>query len=158
MMYASIRSFVTAGIFLGLLASPALTAPVESTVLVPGGHPITEIHEVPVGGRVHHVGNDIHLLSANGTILHVASNVKPVTKLSARALKSGWITDARWTNTNANSPISSFTTSWTVPPAPATYNGQTVFLFNSIVPADSSAIIQPVLQVRLVDQGPASWV
>ncbi|KAJ7841703.1 hypothetical protein B0H14DRAFT_3140129 [Mycena olivaceomarginata] len=144
-MYARIRSFVAVGIFLGLFACPSRTAPVESTFLAPGGHSITEIHEVPLGGQVQHVGDDIHLKSANGTILHVVSNVKPA-KLSARALKSGWITDARWTNTNLNSPISSFTMSWTVPPTPTTYHGQTVFLFNSIMPSDISGIVQPVLQ------------
>ncbi|KAJ7803700.1 hypothetical protein B0H14DRAFT_2613074 [Mycena olivaceomarginata] len=116
-MHARIRSFVAVGIFLGLL---------------PARH-------------VQHVGDDIHLKSANGTILHVVSNVKPA-KLSARALKSGWITDARWTNTNLNSPISSFHDVMDGAATPTTYHGQTVFLFNSIMPSDISGIVQPVLQ------------
>jgi len=59
--------------------------------------------------------------------------------------KSGWVAYASWTN-SGSSPISYFTTTWSVPPVPATDNGQTVFLFNSIEPASYKAIVQPVLQ------------
>ncbi len=44
---------------------------------------------------------------------------------------SGWIAYADWSNTTGN-PISSFSTTWTVPPAPTTQSGQTIFLFNGI--------------------------
>jgi hypothetical protein len=59
------------------------------------------------------------------------------------ALGSGWIAYADWTN-NTGKPVSSFTTTWTVPPAPSSSSGQTVFLFNGI--QNSSMIYQPVLQ------------
>jgi hypothetical protein len=59
------------------------------------------------------------------------------------ALGSGWITYASWTN-NTGAPISLFSTSWIVPPAPATQSGQTIFLFSGI--QNSGFIYQPVLQ------------
>ena len=40
--------------------------------------------------------------------------------------------------------MSRLTTEWTVPPAPATQNGQTIFLFPGI--QNSTMIYQPVLQ------------
>lgn len=59
---------------------------------------------------------------------------------------SGWITYAAWTNTTGK-PISSFRTTFKVPPAPKTSSGQTIFLFPGIDPSDPSlAILQPVLQ------------
>jgi hypothetical protein len=61
----------------------------------------------------------------------------------APALGSGWIAYADWTN-NTGNPITSFTTTWTVPPAPATQSGQLIYLFNGI--QNSTMIYQPVLQ------------
>jgi len=58
----------------------------------------------------------------------------------------GWITYCSWTN-STGIPVSSFRTTWLVPPPPATQSGQTIFLFNGIDPSDpSAAILQPVLQ------------
>jgi hypothetical protein len=59
------------------------------------------------------------------------------------ALGSGWITYAYWNN-NTGQPISSFSTTWVVPPVPATQSGQIIFLFNGI--QNSTMIYQPVLQ------------
>ena len=59
------------------------------------------------------------------------------------ALGSGWIVYADWSN-NTGTPVSYFSTTWTVPPAPATQSGQTIFLFNGI--QNSTMIYQPVLQ------------
>jgi Repeat of unknown function (DUF346) len=59
------------------------------------------------------------------------------------ALGTGWIVYGSWTNTTGN-PITSFTTTWTVPPEPSTHSGQTIFLFNAI--QNSTMIFQPVLQ------------
>ena len=59
------------------------------------------------------------------------------------ALGSGWIVYAAWTN-NTGHPVSRFSTSWVVPPAPSTDHGQTIFLFNGI--QNSTMIYQPVLQ------------
>ena len=66
------------------------------------------------------------------------------------ALGTGWITDAEFVNT-AKKPFKSFAASWTVPPAPKTWDGQTIYLFNSI--ATSDAIIQPVLSYGYIPAG-----
>src|SRR5262249_25417780 len=59
---------------------------------------------------------------------------------------SGWIAYADWQNDSGN-PVTSFSTTWTVPPEPATKSGQTIFLFNGIDPVDPyQPILQPVLQ------------
>jgi hypothetical protein len=56
---------------------------------------------------------------------------------------TGWITYADWSN-NTGTPVSSFASTWVVPPEPATQSGQTIFLFNGI--QNTSMIYQPVLQ------------
>ena len=103
-----------------------------------------------LGGQIVHVGDEVHLVDAAGKVFHVAKN--DGTKVRGTPVgdavnpeKTGWVAYASWPNTG-KSPISSFTTTWTVPPAPSTYHGQTVFLFNSIEPASGNAILQPVLQ------------
>ncbi|HYZ75057.1 MAG TPA: hypothetical protein VE641_18405, partial [Chthoniobacterales bacterium] len=58
---------------------------------------------------------------------------------------TGWATYAYWHN-ETGSPVEYFVSDWNVPPAPSTYNGQTIFLFNSIEPNSETAILQPVLQ------------
>jgi hypothetical protein len=61
-------------------------------------------------------------------------------------ITDGWIVYSGWTNVSGN-PISYFRTQWTVPPDPATDNGQTVFLFNGIQSFGADVfILQPVLQ------------
>lgn len=61
-------------------------------------------------------------------------------------ITDGWIVYSGWTNGSAN-PISYFKTQWAVPPAPASDNDQTVFLFNGIQSFGADVfILQPVLQ------------
>jgi hypothetical protein len=114
------------GILLGLLASSALASPAATKVLTPGGYRLsTDVHEVPAGGRVAHVGNDVHLVGADGTVLHVVPNVTKAVKTAAEPVppqQSGWITYASWLNTSP-SPISNFSTTYTVPAPPNTYHG-----------------------------------
>jgi acylphosphatase len=59
------------------------------------------------------------------------------------ALGQGWISYAYWNNNTGNA-LTSFATTWVVPPEPATQSGQTIFLFNGI--QNGSMIYQPVLQ------------
>jgi hypothetical protein len=47
-------------------------------------------------------------------------------------LTNGWITNSGWSN-NTGIPISSFSTTWKVPPAPISMGSQIVFLFNGIL-------------------------
>ncbi|KAJ7697207.1 hypothetical protein B0H17DRAFT_1130514 [Mycena rosella] len=100
-MRISIQSF-SAGTLLGLLAPSCIAAPVIDMVAVSGRgyRPKSNVHEIPAGAHLAHVDNGLHLIAANGTILHA------------------------------------------VPPAPATYHGQTVYLFNAI---NGEGVVQSVL-------------
>jgi hypothetical protein len=142
------RAFTPAALLVGILTPFTLAVPIVEKVLTPGGYRVkTNVHEIPVGGSLAHVGSEIHVLAADGAVVHVAT--APPKKLKSTVsprLEEGWITFAYWLN--EGSPISSFTTTWDVPPVPETDNGQTVFLFNSIEPDSGDAILQPVLQVR----------
>ncbi|KAJ7651394.1 hypothetical protein FB45DRAFT_1051128 [Roridomyces roridus] len=136
-MHASVAA--TAVFLLGLIAPSAFAG----TAVAPGGwRGWNNVHQMPANGSLLHdpEAHETHIISSNGTKLFSApANSTEVPQ------QSGWITYASWLNTNS-APISSFTTTWTVPPAPKTFNGQTVFLFNSIEPSSGNAILQPVLQ------------
>lgn len=59
---------------------------------------------------------------------------------------TSWVTYAEWDNTSTT-PISSFVTTWAVPNQPTTTtDGQLIYIFNALQDADSTEIIQPVLQ------------
>jgi hypothetical protein len=76
---------------------------------------------------------------------------------SPAPITDGWIVYSGWTNASAN-PISYFKTQWTVPPAPASDNGQTVFLFNGIQSFGADVfILQPVLQWGTSSAGGGSY-
>lgn len=156
-MRTTMGLFRAAALLVGLLLPLTLSAPVEEKVLTPAGYRLkSSVHEVPAGGRVAHVGEEIHLIGADGTILHVAHKgdaeaVRKVLPGEDSPAASGWVAFAYWVNlVNRVSLISSFTTSWEVPPTPVTDHGQTVFLFNSLEPLGQNAILQPVLQVSSV--------
>jgi hypothetical protein len=70
---------------------------------------------------------------------------EPVPQATTPFTDNGWVTYAWWFN-QSGKPISYFDTTWSVPAPPSTYNGQTIFQFNSIEPGDGNAILQPVLQ------------
>ena len=66
--------------------------------------------------------------------------------LSPAIADIGWIENSGWTN-NSGSPIVYYSTKWIVPPAPASDDDQTVFLFNGLQQTSSGPyILQPVLQ------------
>lgn len=149
-------------VFFVVLVLPfALAVPVNDlegsqTVLTPAGpFPASNIHAVPKGGSVKVVGNEIHLLDASNNVVHVAQ--ADHTPRPRPDLQSGWIAYANWINYNTTTPINYFNTTWTVPPVPATYNGQLIYLFNSLVPIGSGAILQPVLQYGLSPAGGGAY-
>ncbi len=66
-------------------------------------------------------------------------------RLSPRRLAGdGWVTWAFWLN-DTGSPIVSLATRWSVPAAPSTDSGQTIFLFDALVDAASQNLVQPVV-------------
>jgi hypothetical protein len=129
----------------------------EELVLTPGGYrPKSRVHFIEPGHTLQSVGGRIKKLDATGKVV---ADLEPVDQRpsglpvmprnvvrAARAFPafgSGWISYADWTN-NTGNPVSSFSTTWTVPPAPSTSSGQTIFLFSGI--QNSNMIYQPVLQ------------
>ena len=115
-------------------------------VLTPGGFRHRSL--------VHQVGKKevLHFAEARAQLIDLATNVrKDIPKGRARSgevpdLGSGWISYGYWDNGTGNS-LSSFRSTWTVPPAPSTDSGQTIFLFNGIQNYGTNyGILQPVLQ------------
>ncbi len=115
-------------------------------VLTPGGYrPRALVHRVGPREALHAADGRMRLLNLEtGTATELPQvTVRPE---EVPALGSGWITDAYWTNATGR-PVTSFRTTWQVPPAPATQGGQTIFLFNGIVNTGTNyGILQPVLQ------------
>ncbi|KAJ6553693.1 hypothetical protein DFH09DRAFT_1318716 [Mycena vulgaris] len=140
------RATTAAALLLTFLAPLVRAAPTAEMVLTPGGFRAnTDIHEIPAGGSLRHVGSEVHVLAANGTVMKAITTTPTKVKAAVAPLATGWVAYASWLNTGS-SPISSFTTTWKVPAVPAANHGQTVFLFNSIEPNSGNAILQPVLQ------------
>jgi hypothetical protein len=118
----------------------------NNLVLTPGGfrHP-SLVHRVEAGHALHFLEGKARLKNlATGAMIEVPDHkVQPG---DVPGFGSGWIADAFWAN-NTGNPVTSFRTTWKVPPAPTTDHGQTIFLFNGIDPANpGDAILQPVLQ------------
>jgi len=124
----------------------AIAAPATTQVLTPKGYrSASNAVEVPAGGKIVHIDdNSLHVLDAEGTVVHVASKAATTTSSAVAPEETGWVAFASFLNTGA--AIGSFKATWNVPPAPANFDGQTLFLFNSIEPATFDAIMQPVLQ------------
>ena len=129
----------------------------NNLVLTPGGYKSADlVHHAEPGTVIDGSGGRLRQLSSTGAVLAdhgpvvVRAAGRPLQPLNVHvpeekvvpAFGSGWITYASWAN-NTGTPVSKMTT-WTVPPEPATENGQTIFLFPGI--QNSTMIYQPVLQ------------
>lgn len=98
-----------------------------------GGEGGTRVRQSDRGWEVQALGNDAWI-----SIDH-----QPEARLEGEA--GGWQSWSRWANRTSH-PIVSFVAQWTVPPAPAAANGQTIYLFNGLQDAAGRHIVQPVLQ------------
>jgi hypothetical protein len=139
------------------MKSDGSLATATDLVLTPGGYRLSSVVHHIEAGAVIDAGtqNQFRKLDSKGAVLANLGNLavrpsgRPLMPLNVvphpsvvPALGSGWIVYASWTENSK--PVSLFTTTWTVPPVPATQSGQTIFLFNGI--QNSSMIYQPVLQ------------
>jgi hypothetical protein len=129
----------------------------EELVLTPGGfRPKSLVHLIEAGHTLRIKDSQIQKVHPSGKIVQVypeiayRSSREPLmpgnVNVPARkvpSLGSGWITYAYWNN-GTGTPISSFATTWVVPPPPSSQDGQLIFLFNGI--QNSTMIYQPVLQ------------
>jgi hypothetical protein len=115
-------------------------------ILTPGGYrDRSRIHLVQPGQSVDAGGAEPLLiereLSMRGRLLESIQRPQPPGN-------ANWISAAWWLNTTG-APITSFRTTWTVPPVPLTQASQLIYLFNGLQPPSGAAfltIIQPVLQ------------
>jgi hypothetical protein len=99
------------------------------------------VHLIPPGSGVTRQRGTLQRFDlATGALTGLA----PTAALAAPPT-TGFVVDASWAN-QTGTPITYFATSWEVPPPPATWNGQTIFLFNGIQDATNTHILQPVLQ------------
>jgi len=135
----------------------------EQYVITPGGYrPMSRVHLIEPGFQVSGEGGRLRKIDFLGNVAadlgpliphpgyeplmpRNVTSIRPGAVLLPQvpALASGWITYAFWQNATGH-PISSFATTWVVPPAPRTQSGQLIYLFNGI--QNSSMIYQPVLQ------------
>jgi len=135
----------------------------EPSVLTPFGMmPQSKVHFVEEGNSISVVGGRLQKIeTATGKIVEDYGPVKRLDdnlNIGKQALApansilpaaSGWIAYGFWANTDTvKNPITSFTTTWTVPSVPTKQGNQTLFLFNGMQDGltSSSYIIQPVLQ------------
>jgi hypothetical protein len=133
------------------------TATATDLVLTPGGYRSGSlVYKIEPGSVVDGAQSRFRKLDQNGQMLAdmgalaVKAAGRPLMPLNVQlhpsvipALGSGWIVYASWTDSTGK-PVSRFTTTWVVPPPPATQSGQVIFLFNGI--QNSTMIYQPVLQ------------
>jgi hypothetical protein len=159
MLLKTISYHLAAGIVLLSLSSVLRAQDATSSskqVLTPWGYrDSANFHEIPDGYDLA-IMPDGHVQLANPTTGDHIDFEKPATAAVKPLPDNGWQTDANWYN--SGDTVTSFTTTWKVPPAPSNYDGQTLFQFNSIEPASFDSILQPVLQYgQSADGGGEYW-
>jgi hypothetical protein len=142
----------------GAMVVTAAPAQATDMVITPGGpRHRSRVHLVEAGQSLLHAEGQLQVVdSARNVVARLAAVTPLRAPRHAPAMGDGWITYAGWSN-GTGTPISSFTTTWTVPRAPRTSSGQVIFLFNGIEPGDSSHILQPVLQWGVSAAGGGSY-
>lgn len=131
----------------------------EESVITPGGYrPKSKVQQIESGsslrvnaGRLQKYDQSGNMVADLGDYPQATGTAPLMPGQTARTpgtaavpgMATGWVVYAYWNN-GTGKPITSFKTTWIVPPAPATHSGQVIFLFNGI--QNSSMICQPVLQ------------
>jgi hypothetical protein len=135
--------------------------PIDTTdvVLTPGGmRPRDLVHILEPGQHVSVKGGRIRIIdTATGRVVRdlgesgsstgetVAAPERLARPPTPALPDIGWIENAQW-RVGGTDPIIYFSTTWIVPPAPASSDSQVVFLFNGMQPDSAAHILQPVLQ------------
>lgn len=111
-----------------------------------------------LGGKIAHIGDEIHLLDRAGKVLHIASNDNSKSRRASTTTPtiSEWVAKAEWEHPST-SLMNQSAVSWTVPPAPTTDHGQTIFLFSAVQPATRDSIVAPTLQWEVSAAGGGSY-
>src|SRR5665213_289042 len=132
-------------------ATNAKQSDLADLVLAPGGpRPRSRLHRVPPHHVIRYRMGTVHIvdLSTGDDV----ARIDPPDRNIAGPLGNGWIVFAKYVN-DTGSPITAFTTRWTVPEPPRTNSGQTIYLFNAMLDAGERTIVQPVLQWGVSDIG-----
>jgi hypothetical protein len=135
-------------------------------ILTPFGYQdAANVHRVPEGYALVRMA-DGHVRAENPTTGSCidyaipAPNGEQSLSESVLATNSNWITYASWQN-QTGTPTSYFSATWKVPPAPKSYMGQYIYLFNTLQSgADytSDTGLRPVLAyIQPVAGGPKYW-
>jgi hypothetical protein len=130
-------------------APHVVAQPNDDVVITPGGprNP-SLVHRVQPGETVTLQQDAVHVQNRATEAVVQAHAIGPALvqpHAAGKAFADRWITFAGFLNQTGH-PVAFFTTTWTVPPAPASHDGQQLYLFNGIEPQDGSWILQPVLQ------------
>ena len=126
-------------------------------VLTPGGmRPRELVHELLEGQHISTKGGRVRIIeTATGNVvkdLGETPTAPPEDETGPPSAPAGaipglpdtgWIENSQWHNVGKN-PIVYFSTTWVVPPPPATSNGQVIFLFNGMQPDSAAHIIQQI--------------
>jgi hypothetical protein len=125
------------------LALGTVGEPDERVLTPEGPRPRALVREVGERDAVVDVGGVARVVSA-GAVRDQAPDRALLDAASDE--NQGWIAFTWWANRDAE-PLRSFSTTWRVPPPPASSSGQTLFLFNGLQNTGPGyGILQPVLQ------------
>ena len=129
----------------------------EEYVITPGGfRPKSDVHTIPATHKISCKPKAIVVQDEEGkTVLTIRKSRSH--RLFVPSPRDGWQADVSWFN-SAPTPVTLFTTSWTVPNEPMNKNsGQVIYLFNSIENPSTTDILQPVLQWSNTDPQCQGW-
>ncbi len=138
-------------------AAAAAVAAAQGLVATPGGfrHP-SLVHRVEPGHALDVADGRVRLMNLSTKAVKDFPR-SDVSALEFPALGSGWIAYTYWNNGTGNS-VTSFKTTWEVPPPPANDSGQLIYLFNGIQNyGNNYGILQPVLQWGTSPAGGGSY-
>ena len=117
----------------------------DGLIATPGGFRAKSfVHLVQQGEAVVKRGGVSHVLDVD-TMKLVGLPKSGLAARNPADQSGGWVTWASWSN-KTGTAISSFSTSWEVPPAPASASDQLIYLFNGLQDPNGNEILQPVLQ------------
>jgi hypothetical protein len=137
----------------------------EELVLTPGGYrPKSLVHVIAPGNSLRETDKGLQEIDPAGNVVAdfgpisegssdapfplgaalVAPASTPVAGVTPAIGTDDWIAYASWTN-RSGEPVSFFQSTWTVPAAPSTHSGQTIYLWNGMT-VPGVKLLQPVLQ------------
>jgi len=114
-------------------------------IATPGGfRPPAFVHRIQRNQSIVKRGGVSHVIDM-ATARLIGSPAAATKPPNPTAPPVNWVTWASWNN-NTGNPITSLSTTWTVPSPPTNSSGQLLYLFNGLENVAGNEILQPVLQ------------